>query len=123
MEPGYTWFANIKNRNNFPTPKNYFPVPVSVFQETVEVFLSRTSVTDEPDLEGRTAFMWAAGKGADQVISAFIKHNVEIQQQDNNGGTGKNEIVCALWLTNFIYIYTIYYVDIVIGNMTVYCVV
>lgn len=56
------------------------------------MFLSRTTVTDEPDLEGRTAFMWAAGKGADLVISAFIKHNVDIQQQDKNGGTGKLDL-------------------------------
>ena len=52
------------------------------------MFLARASVTDEADVEGRTAFMWAAGKGADQVISVFIKHNVDIQQVDKNGGSG-----------------------------------
>ena len=52
------------------------------------MFLSRATVTDEPDVEGRTAFMWAAGKGADNVTSVFIKHNVDIQQVDKNGGTG-----------------------------------
>jgi inversin len=53
------------------------------------MFLARASVTDEADVEGRTAFMWAAGKGADQVISVFIKHNVDIQQVDKNGGSGR----------------------------------
>ena len=52
------------------------------------MFLYRASVIDEPDVEGRTAFMWAAGKGADNVILVFIKHNVDIQQVDKNGGTG-----------------------------------
>ena len=54
----------------------------------MEVFLSRPNVTDEPDNEGRTAFMWASGKGADNVIAMFIKHNYDIQQVDKNGGSG-----------------------------------
>ena len=59
------------------------------YQETVEVFLSRATVTDETDVDGRSAFMWAAGKGADHVVAIFIKHNVDIQQVDKNGGTGR----------------------------------
>ena len=50
-------------------------------------------MTDEPDNEGRTAFMWASGKGADNVIAVFMKHNVEIQQVDKNGGSGKSDFV------------------------------
>ncbi|CAL1532046.1 unnamed protein product [Lymnaea stagnalis] len=56
------------------------------FSETVSVFLCR-NCTDEQDLEGRTAFMWAAGKGADDVIRVFLEHNVDIQQEDKTGGT------------------------------------
>ena len=55
----------------------------------MEVFLSRATVTDETDVDGRSAFMWAAGKGADHVVAIFIKHNVDIQQVDKNGGTGR----------------------------------
>ena len=33
------------------------------FSETVEVFLSFDNIEDIPDKEGRTALMWAAGKG------------------------------------------------------------
>ena len=57
----------------------------------MEVFLSRPNVTDEPDNEGRTAFMWASGKGADNVIAVFMRHNVDIQQVDKNGGSGMLE--------------------------------
>ena len=61
----------------------------SFSQETVNVFLSWKN-TDEPDLEGRTAFMWAAGKGADNVLRVFFHHDVDVQQEDKTGGTGKN---------------------------------
>ena len=40
------------------------------------------------DNEGRTAFMWASGKGADNIIAVFMRHNVDIQQVDKNGGSG-----------------------------------
>jgi inversin len=45
-------------------------------------------VVDEPDIEGRSAFIWAAGKGADEVIRVYLKHNVDIQQVDSHEGTG-----------------------------------
>ena len=35
----------------------------SNFSETVKVFLSYDEIEDVPDNEGRTALMWAAGKG------------------------------------------------------------
>ncbi|KAK3756744.1 hypothetical protein RRG08_018466 [Elysia crispata] len=56
------------------------------YSETVSVFLLR-HLTDEPDLEGRTAFMWAAGTGADDVIRASLSAGVDIQQEDKTGGT------------------------------------
>ena len=62
----------------------------SASQETVSVFLLR-HLTDEPDLEGRTAFMWAAGTGADDVIRASLSAGVDIQQEDKTGGTGDDE--------------------------------
>ena len=56
------------------------------------MFLSHPAgVRDEPDIEGRTALMWAAGKGADDVIRMFIRHKADINQADKNGGTGESE--------------------------------
>ncbi|KAK2844540.1 hypothetical protein Q5P01_011199 [Channa striata] len=57
--------------------------------ETVGVFLSHPSVKDEPDLEGRTAFMWAAGKGSDDVISTMLALTplIDINMADKYGGT------------------------------------
>ncbi|XP_061810944.1 inversin isoform X1 [Nerophis lumbriciformis] len=57
--------------------------------ETVGVFLSHPSVKDEPDLEGRTAFMWAAGKGSDDVIRTMLAltPHVDINMADKYGGT------------------------------------
>ena len=53
----------------------------------MSVFLNN-QCPDEPDLEGRTAFMWAAGKGADDVIKVFLCHGVDIHQEDKTGDTG-----------------------------------
>uniref|UniRef100_A0A3B4UFA4 Inversin n=1 Tax=Seriola dumerili TaxID=41447 RepID=A0A3B4UFA4_SERDU len=57
--------------------------------ETVGVFLSHPSVKDEPDLEGRTAFMWAAGKGSDDVIRTMLTltPHIDINMADKYGGT------------------------------------
>ncbi|XP_014851526.1 PREDICTED: inversin isoform X1 [Poecilia mexicana] len=57
--------------------------------ETVGVFLSHPSVKDEPDLEGRTAFMWAAGKGSDEVIRTMLTlvPRIDINMADKYGGT------------------------------------
>ncbi|XP_054637873.1 inversin isoform X2 [Dunckerocampus dactyliophorus] len=57
--------------------------------ETVGVFLSHPSVKDEPDLEGRTAFMWAAGKGSDDVIRTMLDltPHIDINMADKYGGT------------------------------------
>ncbi|XP_034030776.1 inversin isoform X1 [Thalassophryne amazonica] len=56
--------------------------------ETVGVFLSHPSVKDEPDLEGRTAFMWAAGKGSDDVIRTMLAltPHIDINMADKYGG-------------------------------------
>ena len=53
------------------------------------MFLSRKNVVDYPDMADRSAFMWAAGKGADDVITVFHKNNVDIQQRDKSEGTGR----------------------------------
>lgn len=60
-------------------------------KETVGVFLSHPSVKDEPDLEGRTAFMWAAGKGSDEVIRTMLglTPQIDINMADKYGGTGE----------------------------------
>ncbi|MED6235015.1 hypothetical protein ATANTOWER_012756 [Ataeniobius toweri] len=57
--------------------------------ETVGVFLSHPSVKDEPDLEGRTAFMWAAGKGSDDVIRTMLTlaPQIDINMADKYAGT------------------------------------
>ncbi|TNN75668.1 Inversin [Liparis tanakae] len=57
--------------------------------ETVGVFLSHPSVKDEPDLEGRTAFMWAAGKGSDDVIRTMLglTPHIDINMADKYGDT------------------------------------
>ncbi|KAI1894148.1 hypothetical protein AGOR_G00112830 [Albula goreensis] len=62
----------------------------SNFADTVSVFLQHPSVKDDPDLEGRTAFMWAAGKGSDDVIRTMLdlKANIDINMADKYGGTG-----------------------------------
>lgn len=55
------------------------------------MFLSHPSVKDEPDLEGRTAFMWAAGKGSDDVICTMLalSPHIDINMADKYGGTGE----------------------------------
>lgn len=61
-------------------------------QETVKVFLKHPSVKDDSDLEGRTSFMWAAGKGNDDVLRTMLslKSDIDINMADKYGGTGKN---------------------------------
>ncbi|KAJ8288416.1 hypothetical protein COCON_G00010750 [Conger conger] len=61
----------------------------SNFADTVSVFLRHPSVKDDPDLEGRTAFMWAAGKGSDDVIRTMLdqKADIDINMADKYGGT------------------------------------
>uniref|UniRef100_A0A8B9K5L5 Inversin n=1 Tax=Astyanax mexicanus TaxID=7994 RepID=A0A8B9K5L5_ASTMX len=62
----------------------------SNYADTVAVFLKHPSVRDEPDLEGRTAFMWAAGKGSDDVIKTMLElkgHVLDINMADKYGGT------------------------------------
>ncbi|KAL4617062.1 inversin [Arapaima gigas] len=61
----------------------------SNFANTVSVFLQHPSVRDDPDLEGRTAFMWAAGKGSDDVMRTMmsLKKDIDINMSDKYGGT------------------------------------
>lgn len=58
------------------------------------MFLSHPSVKDEPDLEGRTAFMWAAGKGSDDVIRTMLTlaPHIDTNMADKYGGTGEREV-------------------------------
>ncbi|XP_063055740.1 inversin isoform X2 [Engraulis encrasicolus] len=61
----------------------------SNYADTVAVFVRHPSVRDEPDLEGRTAFMWAAGKGSDDVITTMLdlKPDLDLNMTDKYGGT------------------------------------
>ncbi|XP_070314518.1 inversin isoform X6 [Odocoileus virginianus] len=69
------------------TPLHY--AAQSNFAETVKVFLKHPSVKDDSDLEGRTSFMWAAGKGSDDVLRTMLslKSDVDINMADKYGGT------------------------------------
>ncbi|KAG8010086.1 Inversin, partial [Nibea albiflora] len=51
---------------------------------------AQSNNADEPDLEGRTAFMWAAGKGSDDVIRTMLAltPHIDINMADKYGGTG-----------------------------------
>lgn len=53
---------------------------------------------DDSDLEGRTSFMWAAGKGSDDVLRTMLnlKSDIDINMADKYGGTGKNGQTCSV---------------------------
>ncbi|KAM9324217.1 inversin [Gastrophryne carolinensis] len=94
---GHTPIANLlleRNRSpNIPsdsqgaTPLHYAAQGNS--PDTVRVLLSHPSVRDEADLEGRTAFMWAAGKGSDEALKVMFELDpeLEINRTDKYGGT------------------------------------
>ncbi|XP_041104124.1 inversin isoform X2 [Polyodon spathula] len=79
--------GTIPSDSQGATPLHY--AAQSNFAETVRVFLQHPSVKDDPDLEGRTAFMWAAGKGSDEVIRTMLhlKSDIDINVADKYGGT------------------------------------
>uniref|UniRef100_A0A674E4K7 Inversin n=1 Tax=Salmo trutta TaxID=8032 RepID=A0A674E4K7_SALTR len=79
--------GTIPSDSHGATPLHYGAQ--SNYAETVGVFLSHPSVKDEPDLEGRTAFMWAAGKGSDDVIRTMLTltPHIDINMADKYGGT------------------------------------
>ncbi|XP_048464188.1 inversin [Rhincodon typus] len=81
--------GTIPSDSQGATPLHY--AAQSNFAETVEVFLNHPSVKDDPDLEGRTAFMWAAGKGSDDVLRTMlrVKSDIDINMADKYGGTVK----------------------------------
>lgn len=60
----------------------------------MEAFFKHPSVRDDSDLEGRTSFMWAAGKGSNDVIQIMLKLKLvtDINMADKYGGTGKNSL-------------------------------
>ncbi|KAM3910534.1 inversin [Leptodactylus fuscus] len=94
---GYTPIANLlleRNRSpNIPsdsqgaTPLHY--AAQGNCPDTVRVLLTHLSVRDEADLEGRTAFMWAAGKGSDEALKVMLELDpeLEINRTDKYGGT------------------------------------
>ncbi|KAG9477787.1 hypothetical protein GDO78_013001 [Eleutherodactylus coqui] len=94
---GHTPIANLlleRNRSpNIPsdsqgaTPLHY--AAQGNCPDTVRVLLTHLSVRDEADLEGRTAFMWAAGKGSDEVLKVMLEldRELEINRTDKYGGT------------------------------------
>lgn len=49
--------------------------------------LAFPQVKDIPDKEGRTALLWAAGKGLAQSIEILASNNIDIQAYDKTGGT------------------------------------
>ena len=55
---------------NGATPLHY--AAQNNYASTVDAFLSHDAVADIPDLEGRTALMWAACEGADAVVRTMI---------------------------------------------------
>uniref|UniRef100_A0A8D0BTJ9 Inversin n=1 Tax=Salvator merianae TaxID=96440 RepID=A0A8D0BTJ9_SALMN len=79
--------GTIPSDSQGATPLHY--AAQSNFAETVEAFLKHPSVKDDPDLEGRTSFMWAAGKGSNDVIQTMLdlKMDIDINMADKYGGT------------------------------------
>ncbi|XP_066483184.1 inversin isoform X2 [Tiliqua scincoides] len=80
-------FGTIPSDSQGATPLHY--AAQSNFAETVEAFLKHPSVKDDTDLEGRTSFMWAAGKGSNDVIRTMLnlKLDIDINMADKYGGT------------------------------------
>ncbi|XP_078394826.1 inversin isoform X2 [Cetorhinus maximus] len=87
--------GTIPSDSQGATPLHY--AAQSNFAETVEVFLNHPSVKDDPDLEGRTAFMWAAGKGSDDVLRTMlrVKSDIDINMADKYGGTALHAAVLS----------------------------
>ncbi|KAF6124871.1 inversin [Phyllostomus discolor] len=79
--------GTIPSDSQGATPLHY--AAQSNFAETVKVFLEHPSVKDDSDLEGRTSFMWAAGKGSDDVLRTMLslKSDIDINMADKYGGT------------------------------------
>ncbi|KAM7092781.1 inversin isoform 1-T1 [Molossus nigricans] len=79
--------GTIPSDSQGATPLHY--AAQSNFAETVKVFLKHPSVKDDSDLEGRTSFMWAAGKGSDDVLRTMLslKSDIDINMADKYGGT------------------------------------
>ncbi|XP_007948520.1 inversin [Orycteropus afer afer] len=79
--------GTIPSDSQGATPLHY--AAQSNFAETVKVFLKHPSVKDDSDLEGRTSFMWAAGKGSDDVLRTMLslKADIDINMADKYGGT------------------------------------
>lgn len=49
--------------------------------------LTFAQVIDQPDLLGRTAFMWASAKGNGAILQAMCRHGAQLEYQDYSGAT------------------------------------
>ena len=58
----------------------------------MRAFLEFSELVDQADIEGRTAFMWAAGAGALETLDVMLDCGVDLSQSDKNGATGENEM-------------------------------
>ncbi|KAM8934260.1 inversin [Pelodytes ibericus] len=78
---------NIPSDSQGATPLHY--AAHANCPDTVRVLLAHSSVRDEADLEGRTAFMWAAGKGSDEAVRTMLELDpeLEVNRTDKYGGT------------------------------------
>lgn len=72
--------------------------------ECMQALLANESVVDFPDVDGRTAVMWAAGAGSAEAVGMMMERGFDTLAVDNSGGTalhaaayaGSNDIVTVL---------------------------
>ncbi|XP_075245472.1 uncharacterized protein LOC142339358 isoform X2 [Convolutriloba macropyga] len=55
--------------------------------EIVRAFLEFPELVDQADIEGRSAFMWAAGAGALESLDLMVDHGADLSQSEKNGAT------------------------------------
>jgi len=72
--------------------------------DCMRALLANEGVVDYPDVDGRTAVMWAAGAGSAEAVSMMMGRGFDTLAVDNSGGTalhaaayaGSNDIVTVL---------------------------
>jgi len=70
----------------------------------MQALLANETVVDFPDVDGRTAVMWAAGAGSAEAVGMMMERGFDTLAVDNSGGTalhaaayaGSNDIVSVL---------------------------
>ena len=55
----------------------------------MRAFLEFPELVDQADIEGRSAFMWAAGAGALESLDLMVDHGADLSQSEKNGATGQ----------------------------------